>query len=183
MGDGEALRMAPTLPDGVDESRGRPGYPDAGVWVRRVVVTALGVFAVLGIVNTFGQSPTVSLAQSRSASLRVTAPADVRGGLIFQVRVEIFAHRRLAKPVLVFSPAWFESMTLNSLAPQPATETSRSGDPAFVLAPIAAGRHATYWFYFQVNPTNVGWDRAEHLQLREGGTPLAAVHRTITIYP
>ena len=175
--------MLSTPPDGIDLSRGRPSYPDIGVWARRALVTVLVVFVVLGVANTFGQSPTVSQAMSSAASLRVTAPADVRGGLIFQVRVEVTASRRLNKPILVFSPAWFESMTLNSMAPQPSTETSRNGDPAFVLAPIDSGRHATYWFYFQVNPTTVGWHRSENLQLRDPGTAPVTIDRTITIYP
>lgn len=143
----------------------------------------LAALVVLGLANTFGQSPTVSHAEGAAATLRVAAPADLRGGLIFQIRVDVTAHTALAKPSLVFSPAWFDSMTLNSLAPQPSTETTKNGAPVFALSPIAAGEHATYWFYFQVNPTNVGWHRAEDLTLRDGAVPIATIHRTITIYP
>lgn len=175
--------MAPHLPEGVDADRARPPYPDTATWTRRVLLGLLAVLVVLGLANTFGQSPTVSQAQAPVATLRVTAPADLRGGLIFQVRVDIEARSSLAKPSLEFSPAWFEAMTLNSLAPQPATESTRDGDPVFVLSPIPAGHRATYWFYFQVNPTNVGWHRTETLTLFDGATRLAAIHRTITIYP
>ena len=148
-----------------------------------MVLGVLAVLVVLGLANTFGQSPTVSQAEGAAATLRVTAPADLRGGLIFQVQVDVTATTTLAKPSLVFSPAWFDSMTLNSLAPQPSTETTHDGAPVFDLSPIAAGRHATYWFYFQVNPTNVGWQRAETLTLRDGTASVATVHRTISIYP
>ena len=143
----------------------------------------LAVLVVLGLANAFGQSPTASQAQTPTATLRVTAPADVRGGLIFQVRVDIAAHQPLTKPSLAFSPAWFDNMTLNSLAPQPSTETSRNGAPVFQLSPIPAGQRATYWFYFQVNPTNLGWHHTENLTLTDGTRPLATIHRTITIYP
>jgi hypothetical protein len=115
--------------------------------------------------------------------LTVSAPSDLRGGLIFQVRVQIVAHRALSKPALVFSPAWFESMTTNAITPQPTNQTSLNGNPEFQLPPIGAHKLATYWFYFQVNPTNVGWRRPETLQLLEGGAPVASVRRTITIYP
>jgi hypothetical protein len=181
--DAEHHVVPPELPDGVDGDRARPRYPDAATWTRRVLLGALLVLVVLGLANTFGQSPTVSHADTSTATLRVTAPADLRGGLIFQVRVDITAHTALAKPSLVFSPAWFEAMTLNSLAPQPSTETMRNGAPVFHLSPIPAGRRATYWFYFQVNPTNVGWHRTENLTLIDGSSRIATINRTITIYP
>ena len=152
-------------------------------WARRVVLAGIALLVVLGLLNTFGQDPTVSQAQSASATLRVSAPADLRGGLIFQVRVDITAHRRLAKPMLVFSPGWFDSMTTNAIAPQPTTQVNIDGSPGFQLSPMPAGRLATYWFYFQVNPTNIGWQRPETLDLLNGTTLVASIHRTITIYP
>jgi hypothetical protein len=148
-----------------------------------VLLGVLVLLVALGLGNTFGQSPTVSQAQMPTATLRVTAPADLRGGLIFQVRVDITAHTALAKPGLVFSPAWFEAMTLNSLAPQPSTETTQNGAPVFDLSPISAGQRATYWFYFQVNPTNIGWHRTEDLTLIDGTSRVATIRRTISIYP
>ncbi|HKV67991.1 MAG TPA: hypothetical protein VJN72_07865 [Gaiellales bacterium] len=147
------------------------------------MLAAIAAFVLLGLLNTFGQRPSTSDARTAAATLVVTAPSDVRGGLIFQVRIQITARRRLAKPTLVFSPAWFESMTTNAVAPQPSTQTSINGWPAFQLSPIPAGQHATYWFYFQVNPTNVGWRRPETLQLDDGHVVIASIHRTITVYP
>lgn len=182
-GGAEDQAVPSQLPEGVNPSRARPGYPDAATWTRRVLLGVLAVLVVLGVANTFGQSPTVSQAQTAVATLRVTAPTDLRGGLIFQVRVDVTARSLLAKPSLVFSPAWFEAMTLNSLAPQPSTESTRNGAPVFALSPIPAGQRATYWFYFQVNPTNVGWHRTEDLTLRNGNARVATIHRTITIYP
>jgi hypothetical protein len=117
------------------------------------------------------------------ATLSVSAPSDLRGGLIFQVRIDITAHRRLAHPSLVFSHAWFDSMTTNAVAPQPSSQTSAGDDPAFHLSAIRAGDTATYWFYFQVNPTNVGWQRPETIDLLNGSVRVASIHRTVTIYP
>ena len=176
--------MAPVkLPDGIDGDRARPNPGDRPTWARRAVLSGLAVFVVFGLINTFGQRPATTQAQTPAATLRVTAPTDVRGGLIFQVRVDITARRTLAKPTLVFSPAWWESMTTNAVAPQPSNQTSLDGSPAFALSPIRAGRRATYWFYFQVNPTNIGWQRPEVLQLEDNGVPVATIRRTITIFP
>jgi hypothetical protein len=171
------------LPEGVDAARSRPRHGDAATWIRRAVLAALAIGVVLGLANTFGQRPSVSQADASAASLEVTAPADVRGGLVFQVRIQIVAHRPLAKPALVFSPSWFESMTTNSIAPQPSSQTSLDGAPEFQLSAIGRGRLATYWFYFQANPTNGGWQRPETLTLLDNGAPIATIRRTISIYP
>ena len=36
---------------------------------------------------------------------------------------------------------------------------------------------------FQVNPTTVTWQRPQDVQLRDGSTVLATIHRTLTVYP
>jgi hypothetical protein len=148
-----------------------------------VLLALPGLLIVLALANAFGQRASESEASSPAADLRVDAPAHLRGGLMFQVRIEVLAHRRISHPVLMFSHGWFESMTLNSLNPQAASGSSVGDRPAFEFSPIAAGHHATYWFEFQVNPTNVGWRRLENLTLADGSTTLASVQRTITIYP
>ena len=170
-------------PDGIDHDRAASPVSGRGLWARRAVLVVLAAVVALGLANTFGQAPSLSQAQSPAATLLVSAPTDLRGGLIFQVRVRIRAHRGLRHPRLVFSQGWFEQMTLNSSAPQPATQASRNGSTVFGLAPIAAGSQAVYWFYFQVNPTNTGWNRAENLQLKDGSATLATIHRSVTIYP
>jgi hypothetical protein len=38
------------------------------------------------------------------------------------------------------------------------------------------------WLYFQVNPTNVG-NRTEDVELDDGSTMIAHVHRSLTIFP
>lgn len=85
----------------------------------------------LGLANIFGQRPSESAASSAAADLRVEAPAHLRSGLMFQVRVQVLAHRRLSHPTLVFSHAWFESMTQNSVNPQQAAGSSVGDRPSF----------------------------------------------------
>jgi hypothetical protein len=175
--------VASGLPDGVDRKHGSAPYPDLGTRTRRVLLGIPALLVALGLLNTFGQRASLSQADSSAAKLSVSAPSDLRGGLVFQVRVDITAHRRLGHPTLTFSHAWFDSMTTNAVAPQPSTQASAGGDPAFQLSPIPAGGTATYWFSFQVNPTNVGWRRPETVELADGSTLVASIHRTVTVYP
>jgi hypothetical protein len=176
--------VASKLPDGLRRERSSDRrYPDAATWLRRALLVVPAVLAILGLANVFGQRATESEASAPAADLRVDAPADLRGGLMFQVRIQVLAHRRISHPVLIFSHAWFESMTQNAVNPQPSAGSSVDDRPAFEFSPVAAGHRATYWFQFQVNPTNVGWRRNETVTLADGHTTLATVHRTLTIYP
>jgi hypothetical protein len=176
--------VASKFPDGLNRGRScdRP-HPDRATWVRRGLLAVPGVLVILGLGNVFGQRASESEAQSPAADLRVDAPADLRGGLMFQVRIQVLAHRRISHPVIMFSHAWYESMTQNSANPQPLSGSSVGDRPAFEFSPIAAGHRATYWFQFQVNPTNVGWRRPETLTLADGTTTLTSVQRTLTVYP
>jgi hypothetical protein len=36
---------------------------------------------------------------------------------------------------------------------------------------------------FQVNPTNVAWHRPQNVELLDGATRIAELHRSITIFP
>jgi hypothetical protein len=91
--------MATGLPDGLTVERnrdltGRRRHP----WYRRVLLGCVAVLPVLALLNVFGQRPTVTLARASAADLEVTAPARLRSGLIFQVRVEVIAHRDISMP-------------------------------------------------------------------------------------
>jgi hypothetical protein len=176
--------VASKLPDSLIRERSCDRrHPDAATWIRRALLVVPAVLVVLGLANAFGQRATDSEARSAAADLRVSAPTHLRGGLMFQVRIQVLAHRRISHPVLIFSHAWYESMTQNSVNPQPAAGSSVGDRPAFEFSPVAAGHRATYWFQFQVNPTNIGWRRNETVTLADGHTTLATVRRTLTVYP
>ena len=115
-------------PDGLSVARhhelqGRARY----VWVRRALLCAIAALPALALLNVFGQRPTTASIANRAASLSVTAPARLRSGLIFQVRVRITAHRDVKHLNVVFDEGWFESMSVNSAVPEPEEERSRHG--------------------------------------------------------
>jgi hypothetical protein len=175
--------MAHSLPDGLTAERHRdlrkrthhPRY-------RQALLCLVAVLPVLALLNVFGQRPTVSSAHAVAADLKVTAPARLRSGLIFQVRVEVFAHRALSMPHLIFSQGWWESMSENSIAPNPTDETSSNGRVALTYNKVSAGHTLIVWLYFQVNPTNVG-KRSEDIELADGSRPITSLHRSLTIFP
>jgi hypothetical protein len=170
-------------PDGISLERDRDLTGRAqSPWVRRGLLCCIAVLPVLALFNVFGQHPTTSSASSPVASMNVTAPARLRSGLIFQVRVQVSAVRDIKELQIVFDKGWWESMSVNSIVPEPSQEASEEGKVMFSYGKLAAGQQHVNWIYFQVNPTNVA-KRQENIELRDGSTPLLRIHRAITIFP
>jgi hypothetical protein len=151
-------------------------------WIRRALLCCIAVLPLLALLNVFGQHPTTTSVSSAAASMNVTAPDRLRSGLIFQVRVQVTARRDIKEMEIVFDKGWWESMSVNSLVPEPSEESSEEGKVVLTYGKLAAGQQHVNWIYFQVNPTNVA-KRTENVELRDGSTPLLRIHRAITIFP
>ena len=149
---------------------------------RWLLVTALTVFAVLGLANVFGQTPSETRATGSGATLAVSAPDDLRGGLFFQGRFEVVGERDLEQPTLVLSPDWFDGIHLNTIEPEPTGTTPEDGGVGLEYDTLPAGEVLTVYLQFQVNPTTMG-RRAQWAELRDGDRTLARVERPVTIYP
>jgi hypothetical protein len=153
-----------------------------GLWIRRAVMAVFAVFALLGLLDVFGQGTTQTVASVPGAVLRVTAPPAVRGGLFFQSRVEVRAVRAIEHPRLVLDEGWIEGMQVNSIEPSPVGEASRDGRVVLSYDAVDAGERLVVWLQFEVDPTSTG-HRPYGLELDDGETKLAAVHRDITVFP
>lgn len=171
------------LPEGIAPERERDLAGRAlGPWVRRALLCCIAVLPVLALLGVFGQTPSTSTAASPAATLSVTAPSRLRGGLVFQVRVKVLARQEIKQLQLDFDEGWWESMSVNSISPEPSSETSHDGQVVLSYGDLPAGKALVCWIYFQVNPTNVG-KRREDVALEDGSQLLARVHRSLTIFP
>ncbi len=153
-----------------------------GLWTRRAVVSLFALIGVLGLLDVFGQRASQTAASAPAATVRVTAPTAVRGGLFFQSRVEIRAVRAIAHPRLVLDEGWVEGMQVNSIEPAPIGEAGRDGRVVLSYDGLAAGERLVVWLQFEVDPTNVG-HRSYDLELDDADAKLATVHRSLTIFP
>jgi len=151
-------------------------------WYRRVTFAAICVIPVLALLNVFGQHPSSSDARADAATLTVQSPERLRGGLMFQVRVDVVAHRDIAEPQLTFSPDWWEEMTENSINPEPLEQSTSNGRVTLSYGRLNAGQKLTVWLQYQVNPINVA-HRTENVLLSDGDTPIAQLNRDATILP
>jgi hypothetical protein len=153
-----------------------------GLWVRRVVLTLLALVALAALLNQFGQHPGRSTAATPAATMRLSAPSRVRGGLFFQSRLDIRAARAIEHPRIVLDPGWLEGMQVNSIEPAPVGETSRNGRVVLSYDALKPGDVLRVWFQFEVDPTNVG-HRSYAVELDDSERPIARVTPTITALP
>jgi hypothetical protein len=153
-----------------------------GLWVRRAILAVLGVLVVLALLNRYGQHPADSVAQVPAATMRLSAPARIRGGLFFQSRLDISAAQAIDHPRIVLDDGWLEGMQVNSIEPAPVGETARDGRVVLSYDAMKPGDLLRVWFQFEVNPTNVG-RRSYAVELDDAEQPVARVAPTITALP
>jgi hypothetical protein len=142
----------------------------------------MGALVAAALLGVFGQRPDTARLAAPAATFEVQSPARLRGGLLFQVRFTVAAHRVIERPTIVLDRGWLEEMTLNGMAPQPKTWQSSGGRVAMTFEPMRSGDRLVAWAYFQVNPTNLGI-KHEGVELRDGATTLAHIDRTLTVFP
>ena len=152
-------------------------------WPRRAILGVIAAFAVLGLLNVFGQRPVTTAAASPKAKLTLYAPTHLRGGLLFSARFHITARQDLKNAILILDPGWVEGMSVNTIEPSPLGQGSSNGRMTLQLGHVAKGTSYLLWMQFQVNPTNVAWHRPADVTLADGSTPLVHINRRYTIYP
>ncbi len=150
--------------------------------MRRGLFALVCVVPVLALANVFGQRPETSAGVAAAARLSISAPARVRGGLLYQARFRVTASKRLARAVLVLDRGWLDGLTINTIEPSPVSETSDDGKLGLTLGKISRGRSYVLFVDFQVNPTSVG-RQDQTVTLYDGNRPLITVHRALTVFP
>lgn len=171
------------VPFGIDRARhqdlaGRNHH----VWWRRVALMVVAALPLLGLLSVFGQRAGPETSQSPAAGLVINSPVHVRGGLVFTTEIVITPHRQLRDARLYLDNGWFEAMSLNGVAPQPASESARDGWQIWDFGRLAAGVAFSVWISWQTNPTNLG-RHSQDVALYDGGTQLMIVHRAFSVFP
>ena len=171
------------LPQGIDLPRHRDFEGKrVGQWLRHGFLLLLTVFVAAALLNAFGAHPQSDEASAAAATLKVTAPERVRGGLLYQARLEVHAKQAIGAPTLVFDKGWIEETTINTLEPEPAETTS---DPKHLKArypPLPPGRTLAVYIALQANPNNVGAHDAD-VALFDADEEIASIDRTQVNFP
>jgi hypothetical protein len=154
------------------------------MWLPRILMSLVAVVPVVALFNVFGQAPSVEKVANPNgvATLELSAPKTVRSGLLFQARFDIRAQKDIKDAVLVLDSGWAESLTLNTIEPSPAEETSRDGSLALAIGEIPAGKLWRQYIQFQANPVNAG-SQSQGVTLYDGDVPLLRLNRDLKIWP
>jgi hypothetical protein len=153
-----------------------------GLAVRRIFMTLFALFALLALLGLFGQRHSSATATGAAATLDLSTPDTMRGGLFFEARIEVTAAQAVQYPRLVFDDGWLEGMQVNSIEPAPDSESSRDGRLVLSYGALEPGDSLRIYMQFEVNPTNVGRRRAG-IDLDDAETRIARVDRHITVLP
>jgi hypothetical protein len=151
-------------------------------WIRRAFILLLFAVAVVALAGVFGQETKHTTVVTPAASLTLSSPTRIRGGLLFQSKIKVVARRSLAKPKIVLDDGFFDGLTLNTTEPQASQELNRNGRIAFEYGAVEAGQQLTLWLQYQVNPVTVG-SRTQRVELDDGDTPIATIARSLTSFP
>jgi hypothetical protein len=153
-----------------------------GLWARRAVMTLLLALAVLALIGVFGQRGSTHAATGAKATLKLGVPDAVRGGLLFQAKVEIAAHQDVEHPRLVLANGWTEGLQVNTIEPSAQSESSRDGQLVLSYDRLDKGDTMTVWFQFQVDPTESG-RRDFSIALDDAEQPVARINHKLTVFP
>ena len=159
-----------------------PRSAQTELWTRRAVLCVLGVVVLLALLGRFGQPTKATTARGPAATMTLSAPETVRGGLFFQSLLEVRAQAAIEHPRLVLDDGWLEGMQVNSIEPAPVGEASRDGRVVLSYDALAAGDVLRVWLQFEVNPTNVG-RRSYAVELDDAERPVTRMARQITVLP
>jgi hypothetical protein len=172
-----------TIPDGIVLKRHRDlegrGHH---AWIRRALIVLVGLVPLLALTNLFGQRPHVATATSTAADLELYAPGHVRGGLLWEARFTVTAHRELKDARLELDKGWLEGMTVNTIEPSPVGEGSNDGKLVLDLGHVPSGQRYILFMQFQVNPTTVG-SRTLRAELDDGEQSVLTISRRLRIFP
>lgn len=142
----------------------------------------MAIAIALALFNRFGQEPRTSQAAGPAGTLTVKAPQAVRGGLLWQARIEVVARTAIEHPRLVLDQGWLEGMQVNTLKPEAVSEASRDGLLVLSYDSLDAGDRLVVWLQFQSDPTHVG-KREQAVELDDAANLLARVERTMRVLP
>jgi hypothetical protein len=171
------------LPQGIDLSRHRDFEGKrVGQLLRHGFLVLLTVFLLAALFNAFGARPQTEEASATAASLKVTAPERVRGGLLYQARLEVHANEAIGAPTLVFDKGWIEETTVNTLEPEPAETTTDAGHLKVRYPPLPPGRTLTVYIALQANPNDAGTHNAD-VALYDADEEIASIDRTQVNFP
>jgi hypothetical protein len=164
------------LPDGIETSHMEP----IG-WHRFAnPIAVIGIAMFLGLFG--GQPHPTRVIETSSATITMEFPQTLRNGEFFEMRATVKAKRAFADVKLGISSSYWHDMTVNTMLPAPAEETSKDGRYIFSYGALKPGDILKLKFDGQINPPMfAGTDG--NLTIFDGDAELATIPIKLRVFP
>jgi hypothetical protein len=169
-----------TLPDGLSKEHLR----SPGGWRRRGGVLALIALSLLMLATLLGLAGVEETLADEGEVATVTwhAPARIRNGEFFEMRLQVDAHERIDELVVGVDASLWEDFTINTFFPAAAEEASEEGELRFTFGPLDAGGSFLMKVDAQINPDML-WRNEGTVTVYDGDAAVAELPVVIEVLP
>ena len=145
-----------------------------------LLIGALLITAMFGIFG--GQPHPKRQIDTPAAAIALQFPEILRNGQFFEMRAKVMAKRDFTDMRLGISTSYWHDLTINTMIPAAAEETSNNGEYRFGYGPVKAGEEITIKFDGQINPPLFAGNKGI-LTLMDGETVVARTPINLRVIP
>ncbi len=169
------------FPDGLSETHLQP---KSRTRLLSLLLSAiLGGLMVAAFLGLFGGQPSDAMTtQTAAADFVVVTPQKLRNGEFFEMRISVNAKRALVAPSIAVSSAYWNNVTVNTVMPEPAGQSSKSGYFVLEYDALNPGDSLFLKVDGQINPTLRGGNRGV-IELRDGEQTIAKIPLRMEVLP
>ncbi len=121
-------------------------------------------------------------AESGAATATWHAPARIRNGEFFEMRLTVEAHEPIDELVVAVDVALWEDFTVNTLFPAPSEEASENGQLRLTFGPLEPGATFEMKVDAQINPDML-WRNEGAVAVSDGDERLLEIPVVIEVLP
>lgn len=147
---------------------------------RFLLLAAILVVALLGFLG--GAPSAIRTTTSPAADLVIDAPATLRNGNLFEMRLDVVAHSAIDDAVLAVPEGLWREVTVNSMIPAADKEESKDGEFRFHFGAMKAGERLQVKLDGQLNPPLFG-SISGPIRLLDGDRALVTAPYNLKVIP
>lgn len=168
------------MPDGLstDHLRSRTGGRRRANPLPLLMLSLLMVAALAGLA---GAEETLA-EETDVASVTWHAPARIRNGEFFEMRLQVDAHERIGELVIGVDTGLWEDFTINTFFPAASEERSEHGELLFTFGPLESGGSFLLKVDAQINPDML-WRNEGTVTVYDGDAAIADLPIVMEVLP
>ena len=146
-----------------------------------MALLALSLLMVAALLGLAGVEETLA-EESDVATVTWHAPARIRNGEFFEMRLQVDAHERIDELVIGVDATLWEDFTINTFFPAAAEEASEDGELRFTFGPLETGGSFLMKVDAQINPDML-WRNEGTVTVYDGDESIAELPIVMEVLP